>query len=71
MGRGDYNTDPDDEDSNYDGTQSNLIPGDNSLPLAPSDIPIPTLTDVPDNLAHIPAQGGEIPIVLEPSKPNN
>ena len=36
----------------------------------------PTNTDTsadplnpPDNLAHIPAQSGEIPIVLEPTKP--
>lgn len=58
-----------DDDQNYDDNEADLIPGDNSLPLCPSDVPIPMIKDAPENLNHIPAQGGEIPIVVEPLKP--
>lgn len=59
-----------DEDENYDDNEADLIPGDNSLPLPPSNIPIPPILNAPDNLNHIPAQGGDIPIVAEPPKPS-
>jgi hypothetical protein len=53
------------EEENYDDNEADLIPGDNSLPLPPS-----TLTNpAPDNLSRIPAQGGQIPIEVEPPKP--
>lgn len=46
-----------------------LIPGDNDKQEPPSKIPNPPLPDAPDNLNHIPAQDGPIPIVREPQKP--
>ena len=62
---------PDDEDvENYDGTQADLIPGDNDHLEPPSTIPIPQIPDAADNLNHIPADpNGDVIIVAEPIKP--
>lgn len=59
----------DDEDYFGASDDEDIIPGDNDRVLPPSDIPNPTLLNVPSNLARIPAQGGAIPIVDPASKP--
>jgi hypothetical protein len=61
----------DDEDCNYDDGEADLIPGDNSLPEPASTVPTVPNPDAPDNLTHIPAEGGDVPIVLEPEKPHS
>lgn len=55
-------------DEDY-GQDEDIIPGDNDKEEAPSDVPNPVIKDAPANLNHIPAQGGDIPIVAEPQKP--
>ncbi len=46
--------------------QEDVIPGSNDKP---SPVSQPGYPGAPDNLTHIPAQGGEVAVVLEPQKP--